>query len=219
MLHGEQSFRWLRPFALEADYEARATLTRVRWRGSVAFVRLEISLAGSDGTQVVDAGSTFVLSDDRPPAGASVEEQEPDPYESAASAQPERIALPGPGEELPSLPKSASRADLVRYAAATRDWNPIHWDHAAAVRAGLPGVVCHGLLMAGWIIQAAARTVDGSHPLDEVRLRFRNPLRPAIAAQVTGHVATVEQALARLDMAVSSAASEHVRATVTVRTG
>ena len=24
-----------------------------------------------------------------------------------------------------------------RYAAATRDWNPIHWDHDSAVAAGL----------------------------------------------------------------------------------
>ncbi|NIP92489.1 MAG: hypothetical protein GWO24_03050, partial [Akkermansiaceae bacterium] len=65
--------------------------------------------------------------------------------------------LPETGSEIAPLLKSASRADLVRYAGITRDFNPIHWDHEAAVEAGLPGVIVHGLLMASWVTQAAGR--------------------------------------------------------------
>jgi len=76
----------------------------------------------------------------------------------------------------------------VRYAGATRDWNPIHWDHDAAVSAGLPGIIAHGLLMAAWVAQAAGRVRPGPSPLASLRLRFRQPLRPAVQAEVTAEV-------------------------------
>ena len=53
-----------------------------------------------------------------------------------------------------------------------------------------PGVVVHGLLMASWLVQAAARHAEGPHPLAEMRLRFRKPLRPATAAEITGTAGT-----------------------------
>ena len=87
------------------------------------------------------------------------------------------------------MARSASRADLVRYAGASGDWNPLHWDHDAAVGAGLPGIVVHGLLMASWLTQAASRHSAGAHPLAEMRLRFRKPLRPGAPALITGSLA------------------------------
>ncbi|WP_018638489.1 MaoC/PaaZ C-terminal domain-containing protein [Parafrankia elaeagni] len=41
---------------------------------------------------------------------------------------------------------SLRRADLVRYAGASGDFNPIHWNERAAREAGLPGVLAHGML-------------------------------------------------------------------------
>jgi acyl dehydratase len=74
---------------------------------------------------------------------------------------------------------------MVRYAAATRDWNPIHWDHDAAVSAGLPGVVTHGLLQAAWALVAASGLRLGDAPLRSARVRFRNPLLPATPVSVS----------------------------------
>ena len=90
----------------------------------------------------------------------------------------------------------------MRYAAATGDANPIHLDHQAARAAGLPGVVAHGLLLAAWFFQAAARFRGGPHPLQSARVRFRRPLRPGVAALVTGRVAAVGAAGADLDLAL-----------------
>ncbi|MEX1043240.1 MAG: MaoC/PaaZ C-terminal domain-containing protein [Acidimicrobiia bacterium] len=78
---------------------------------------------------------------------------------------------------------SASRSDLVRYAGASRDWNPIHWDHAAAVAAGLPGVVVHGLLQSAWVIEASVRL--GIEPAS-ARFRYRRPLGAAVEVRLTG---------------------------------
>jgi acyl dehydratase len=50
------------------------------------------------------------------------------------------------GEQLPPLQVRITRADLIRYAAASGDFNPIHWSERTAREAGLPGVVAHGML-------------------------------------------------------------------------
>jgi acyl dehydratase len=39
-----------------------------------------------------------------------------------------------------------TRADLVRYAGASLDFNPIHWNEATATSVGLPNVIAHGML-------------------------------------------------------------------------
>ena len=42
-----------------------------------------------------------------------------------------------------------TRTDLVRYAGASGDFNPLHHDHAFATGAGLPDVMAHGMFSAG----------------------------------------------------------------------
>ncbi|MGO4256183.1 MaoC/PaaZ C-terminal domain-containing protein [Marmoricola sp. RAF53] len=49
-----------------------------------------------------------------------------------------------------------TRADLVAYAAASGDQNPIHQDEAVATAVGLPGVIAHGM----YTLALAARYVD-----------------------------------------------------------
>ena len=88
----------------------------------------------------------------------------------------------------PTITRSASRADLVRYAGASGDFNPIHFDHDAAVGAGLAGVVVHGLLMGAWLLQPAAALSVGDRPLAHAKLRFRDPLYAGEAAILTGSI-------------------------------
>jgi acyl dehydratase len=49
-----------------------------------------------------------------------------------------------------------TRADLVAYAQASGDHNPIHQDDAVARSVGLPGVIAHGM----YTLALAARYVD-----------------------------------------------------------
>lgn len=59
------------------------------------------------------------------------------------------------GDVLSAREVRVRRADLVRYAGASRDFNPIHWNDRAATEAGLPGVIAHGMLtmaLAGTLI-------------------------------------------------------------------
>ena len=50
------------------------------------------------------------------------------------------------GDELPALQLQITRADLIRYAGASGDFNPIHWSDRVATGVGLPGVIAHGML-------------------------------------------------------------------------
>ena len=63
------------------------------------------------------------------------------------------------GAELPPMEVRVTRADLVRYAGASGDLNPIHWSERVATSVGLPGVIAHGMLtmaLAGRLVSAWA---------------------------------------------------------------
>ncbi len=55
------------------------------------------------------------------------------------------------GDELPTLTKQPTTRQLVQYAGASGDFYEIHYDRPFAQAAGLPGVILHGLLKAGWL--------------------------------------------------------------------
>ena len=162
VIHGEQTFNWLRPMAVGSKLEVTGTVTKARERGGVHFVTFEIEVSDPDGP-LTTGSALFLVSGE---ATAATSEERPEPAH-------DDLGDPRDGE------RSVSRAGLLRYAAATGDWNPVHWDHQAAVDAGLPGVVVHGLLQAAWALRAAAEATTGDRPLASARVRFRSPLRPA----------------------------------------
>jgi len=80
------------------------------------------------------------------------------------------------GQQLPVRTFRVTRADLVRYAGASGDFNPIHWSERTARAVGLPGVIAHGMLT----MALAGRAVTGwaGRP-DAVRdfgVRFTRPV-------------------------------------------
>lgn len=60
------------------------------------------------------------------------------------------------GTVLPTQSYQVTRADLVRYAGASGDFNPIHWSDRVATSVGLPGVIAHGM----FTMALAARALD-----------------------------------------------------------
>ncbi|XVQ11988.1 MaoC/PaaZ C-terminal domain-containing protein [Spirillospora sp. CA-255316] len=49
------------------------------------------------------------------------------------------------GTEIPARTFAVDRADLVKYAGASGDFNPIHWRESTAKAVGLPDVIAHGM--------------------------------------------------------------------------
>lgn len=216
LVHADQTFRWHLPWLIEETLSVRGTVDRVRTRGAGSFVLFTMAVDNAAGERVLDSGSTFLMSSESP--GTAVEDEAEPPLESRARHDvPVPTAFPAVGQALPTLAKSASRADLVRYAGATRDWNPIHFDHSAARAAGLGGMVVHGLLMSAWATQAGTRMVDLPQPLSEARFRFRTPLRPGEQAEVSGVVESDDGDSVGLKVQIVADQIERIGSTMIVR--
>ena len=80
------------------------------------------------------------------------------------------------GDTLPEQTYTVTRADLVRYAGASGDFNPIHWSDRVATSVGLPGVIAHGM----FTLALAARAVDtwagGPGHVVELGAKFSKPV-------------------------------------------
>ena len=76
---------------------------------------------------------------------------------------------------LPTRTFTITRADLVAYAEASGDHNPIHQDESVATSVGLPGVIAHGM----YTMALSARAVESWFPGAEVvsmGCKFTNPV-------------------------------------------
>ena len=219
LIHGEQVFSWTAPWRIGSSLTIVGRIDRLRERGGTAFVTFVTDVADDQDRAVLSSRSLFLMSGEEPPGGRAGDREEPAPEARRDNARPVPETLPATGSALQPLPKSASRADLVRYAAASEDFNPVHWDHGRAVASGVGGVICHGLLMAAWATQPAAASVARCDPLVNARFRFRRPLHPDEAATVTTVVANRADHRSSLKAAVVSEAGMHVVATITARSG
>ena len=210
LIHSEQSFEWVRPLCVGETLEVAGTVESVRGRGPLNFVTFSLS-AASDRGPWLTGSSVFLMSQE---AAASAEDMTEPAEETcpAIDSDGEALPLPVEGDPLTELRCGASRLDLMRYAAASQDWNPIHYDHDAARAAGLGGVIVHGLLMAAWIARLASRY--GS--VEAMRLRFRNPLRPAVPAVATGSVVAITSDGADLDLSLTAEGQRLVTARISV---
>ncbi|MGM1061567.1 MaoC/PaaZ C-terminal domain-containing protein [Saccharothrix sp. Mg75] len=80
------------------------------------------------------------------------------------------------GDALPARQVRLRRADLVRYAGASLDFNPIHWNERVAVGAGLPDVIAHGMLAMALTGTAITDWAGDAGAIVEFTSRFIRPV-------------------------------------------
>ncbi|AHI01615.1 MaoC family dehydratase [Kutzneria viridogrisea] len=80
------------------------------------------------------------------------------------------------GDELPATQVHVTRADLVRYAGASGDFNPIHWNQRFAEQVGLPGVIAHGMLTMALANRFVADWVGDPGAIVECGTKFTRPV-------------------------------------------
>ena len=122
------------------------------------------------------------------------------------------------GQEIGSLAVELSRASLVRYAGASGDFNPIHWNERFAQSVGLSGVIAHGMLTMGTAVQLVSDWVGDPGAIVDYQTRFtkpvpvadapggENPDTPTNALTITGKVGALneEERTARIDLTVTA---------------
>ena len=112
------------------------------------------------------------------------------------------------GDEMPRAEIGPlTRTDFVRYAGASGDFNPIHYDDVLAVGAGLPSVFGMGMLHGGALGMRVARWV-GPENLRSFALRFTGQVWPGDVLTMHGRVVALEdhdgERFAALELSVRS---------------
>lgn len=112
------------------------------------------------------------------------------------------------GHEFPTESYVVTRADLVRYAGASGDFNSIHWSDRVATSVGLPGVVAHGMLTLALAGRALTEWVGDPDRVVSFGARFTNPVvvpddDEGTSIEVGGVVKSVEDGLATVELTVT----------------
>ena len=79
------------------------------------------------------------------------------------------------GDVLEPRTFTVTRADLVAYADASGDHNPIHQDEDVARSVGLPGVIAHGMYTLALVGRAVAEWTGGAEVVD-LGAKFTSPV-------------------------------------------
>ena len=81
------------------------------------------------------------------------------------------------GDTAPEVSHDLTRTDLVMYAGASGDFNPMHTDEVQARAAGLPSVFGHGMFTAG-LLGTALTDYVGVGNLRTYKIRFTKQTWP-----------------------------------------
>lgn len=101
-----------------------------------------------------------------------------------------------------------TRENLVRYAGASGDFNPIHWNDRVAKSVGLPGVLAHGMLTMALAGRLLTDWVGDPAAVVEYSVRFSRPVvvpddDDGVAVHVSATVTEVrEDGLVAVELAV-----------------
>ncbi|MFJ5936416.1 MaoC family dehydratase [Streptomyces sp. NPDC093071] len=115
------------------------------------------------------------------------------------------------GTELPAQTFPVTRATLVRYAGASGDFNPIHWNEKFAVGVGLPDVIAHGMFTMAEAIRVVTDWAGDPAAVVEYGVRFTKPVivpnddTGALIEVAAKVAAKLDDGLVRVDLTATSA--------------
>ena len=104
------------------------------------------------------------------------------------------------GERIPELHRHIDLQTLVRYAGASGDFNPIHYDEQYALAAGLDGVIGHGALAMALVSEAVTDWVGDSGLVRSVSARFTGSYHLGDALTVSGEVVGASDGVMQLEL-------------------
>lgn len=92
------------------------------------------------------------------------------------------------GDEITAQTKEVGKMDLIVYAGASGDFNPIHVDNEFAEKVGLGGVIAHGLLNMAFLVKVITDWLGDPGNLRRCKVRFAANVRPGDSITARGKV-------------------------------
>jgi acyl dehydratase len=108
------------------------------------------------------------------------------------------------GDEAPVITHTLTRTDLVKYAGASGDFNPMHHDEVAAQKAGQPSVFGHGMFSMG-LLGTALTDYVGVGNVARYQVRFARQTWPdeVLSSKIVVVAKREEDGRKLLDLAVT----------------
>ena len=95
------------------------------------------------------------------------------------------------------------QAAVIRYAGASGDFNPLHWDPAVAERVSPTGtVIVHGMLNLGLVSATVTEWAGGAEHVRSLKGSFKAPCPVGATVTVGGEVVNVDAEAATAEVAV-----------------
>jgi acyl dehydratase len=110
-------------------------------------------------------------------------------------------------ERTETMVEKVDRAMFVRYAGASGDFNPIHWNEDFAKSAGYPGVFAQGMFTAGVLATFLTNWVGETH-VRRFRTRFVGQVWPGEQIICSAKVTSVADGMAEVDLVVTNEKGE-----------
>lgn len=166
-LHGEQDMRYHAPIRPGDEITTAARIDSIREKGTGETIALELVSHNQTGELVESTLFTLFV---RGPSGATPRDR------SREKAEPSRPS----GNPIARLTQQLDADQTFRYAEASGDRTKIHLDEGAARRAGLPGIIGHGLCTMAFVSKSLVDELAGGDPtrLARISLRFAQPVIP-----------------------------------------
>jgi acyl dehydratase len=116
-----------------------------------------------------------------------------------------------PGSQIPPLRVTPDKYLTVRYAGASGDFNPIHYDEEFAKAVGLPGRILHGLYTMAQVARAQTEAAGGPEKLKRLAVQFRGMGLPEREITVTGTVRELTADRAIVDTVAEQGGKQIIR--------
>ncbi|MEF8807184.1 FAS1-like dehydratase domain-containing protein [Natronomonas sp.] len=221
-LHGEQRYEFERPVYVGDTLSATTTLSDAYERegrdgNTLTFAVLETEYVDETDELVVTERETLIETDGPVSADGGGGSLDGNSTRGAVVRQPivegfplDSAAEVSVGDEGPTIiVEEVTPQDFVRYAGASGDFNPIHYDEGYATALGNEGVFGQGMLTAGY----AGRFLSdwfGVAALRRFRTRFIDRVWPGDTLTIRGEVTDVDAPAVTVELTASRQTGETV---------
>ena len=175
LVHGDQYIKFYKPITPGETISFSATISEITDRGSGEVIKINVLSRDTGGSKVVESDWGLFI---RGIGSGKITKK---------STNREKVVKES-GQVL-FLKTFKIPTDITkRYSEASNDMNPIHLDDEIARRAGLPGIVVHGMCTMAMTVQSIIESFlnSDSFVVETIGVRFSAPVFPGDELQVEG---------------------------------
>ena len=197
LVHGEQKMTFTRLLKIGEEISSFASVENIQQKGSNNILRLKTSHFDSSNNEIGNSYWTLFI---------RASESEINKSKDANKSEKPKKALKPKVEEnhdyILNTSFDISKDITYKYSKASKDMNPIHIDEEVAKKAGLAGIIVHGLCTMAMAIDNIIESFLNSDPerVDSVSLRFSSPVWPGDNLNVRGWLNKDDESLLNFEV-------------------